>query len=285
MLNSSTKAILSTTLGHSKRQWYALLILLILGNAPGSASDDDASVKLYVPFATQPPATLRTQVQRLLNESIHAPNKVIAVTEWSEYLRAVRTGSPGLYLAAPHFVSWLVHRHDATPLARFDEMLSYTVLSRAGDHGLFDLSDLSGRVVCTQPSMNLDFLMVSNIAADEADSITIAVTRSIAQRLRDRDQRCDAFTVSNHLASEVEESDAGEFVRLTQSKQWPQYALVVIDPSSDKPKQPMVSTAVAVALLKLLQPQIAHEAQEQSVVPAARSDYPLDLSNMLLPYW
>ncbi len=252
--------------------------------------DQADSVKLFLPFTV--PATDQGE-QHLLDDLLATtvdkstdPPILLPVDEWNAYLLAVRDGAPGVFLAAPHFAAWLIHEHDFSPIARINDTLSYTVMSRAHDHQLFSVRDLAGRVVCTQPRLSLDFVMASNLLPANSKPMQLAVTRSIAERLANRDERCAAFAVSERLAREVEASSPGEFVRLYQSKLWPQYALLINNELANAPGYEQIRDALLEpAMQQWLAAAVGHEISSSEFVSASAADYPPELRNLLIEYW
>lgn len=267
------------------------LLLFALTCAAWHPTQAEPAFVLYAPFAESKLRPLTTALAQTLSESANSAQKVVAITDWSAYLVAVRDGTPGIFLVAPHFAAWLIHQHDFTPLARFNDSLSYAVMSRASDHRLFSVRDLRGQVVCTQPNLSLDFLMVSKLLPSSSDPLQIAITGSIAERFQSRDERCSAFAVSEHLAHKMEESSPGEFVRLNQSKQFPQYALVMGGSSraseleSSAEKKWVSQALLDPAVQPLLGAVVAHETGSIELVSTSATDYPAELRDLLIPYW
>lgn len=263
----------------------ALLLLTLSGEA-GSSTSNAPVLTLYVPFNETVSPSGASTLQQALLESANSAQEVDVVTDWNTYLMAIRDGASGVFLAAPHFAAWLIHEHDFSPIARINDTLSYTVMSRARDHQLFSVRDLAGRVVCTQPRLSLDFVMASNLLPADSKPMQLAVTRSIAERLANRDERCAAFAVSERLAREVEASSPGEFVRLYQSKQWPPYALLINKELANGAGYEQIRGALLEpAMQQWLADVVRHETNSVEFVSATAADYPPELRNLLIEYW
>ena len=147
------------------------------------------------------------------------------------------------------------------------------------------MSDLNGEQVCTQMPLSLDYLMVDQELKETAKTVIKAVTRSIEQRIVSRDIRCRGFTASKALASRLEQNNPNDYARLFQSKDWNNYAILVSKDLNSERLRALDDALSSAIISRALLSVIRHEISDTVMVTAAKQDYPLELSEMLNPYW
>ena len=267
---------------------FSCMILLSNAFITAAFSQEDKLANkpnFYLPYSSKLTSSIKATLESDLAELGAGLINIHTDQDWNEYLEKVRSGSSGIYLAAPHFAAWLIHQHQFTPLRRIKDSLNYSIISRQDDVEIFALSDLNGEQVCTQMPLSLDYLMVDQVLKETAKTVIKAVTRSIEQRIVSRDIRCRGFTASKALASRLEQNNPNDYARLFQSKDWNNYAILVSKDLNSERLRALDDALSSAIISRALLSVIRHEISDTVMVTAAKQDYPLELSEMLNPYW
>ncbi|MEO0367692.1 MAG: hypothetical protein AAF197_02785 [Pseudomonadota bacterium] len=204
---------------------------------------------------------------------------------WQVYLNAIRVGRPGIYLAAPHFASWLVQQHDFKPIARFSEPLSYHLVTRQDDFWNFEVGDLAGKNVCTDHALNLDFLMLSDLFKERRGSAIKAVTWSLETRFKEDDPRCSAFVVPDNLLNKMVRKRPGYYVQLAATESFSHFALLTHPDISDAVVSQLADVVASEDAIQLISEINSAIEANAKIEPATKADYPRSYTQALDRYW
>ena len=255
------------------------LILFAVWNAAHS------EVPLHLPLQKEPHAAFFNTLEAQLSEHAETPITINGGDFWQLSLNAIRRGDKGLYWVAPHFASWLVHRHKFVPVAQLEGPLYYALVVRAERTDLFDLTDLAGSVVCTQHAMNMDSLFASRTLNPLPRSVQRAVTWSVGERLRTDDERCDALVISNTQWQEAQRQTPGQWIKLAQSQTTGNYSLVAHPELGEVDIAAIKTWVNDPANASLLNPLWHSISEDGAMKQEEQISIAEDALAPLLPYW
>lgn len=249
--------------------------------APTSGS----TTLFYLPYSTQVYPQLESSVEQALVESGLGSIAIESGDQWQLYLDAIRSGTPGIYWAAPHFSAWLVHNHEFIPMFKLKTPLEFSIIVRKDNFAIFALTDLSQRTVCTQHTANLDFIVASRLFEQRNIQPARAVTWRIAQNLADNDQRCDAFVVSNVLLERVLTDHPEHWIKLYTGATFVNYSLLAHPDTPQAIIEQLSSAMTAPGFVSTLGPLWQDFSHDGQLEPAKPADYSASLLEFLQPMW
>jgi hypothetical protein len=274
------------------------LLLFLLGSLTVAASNLHAeskskpasqakikSIPFYLPIdKTQFPGLIE-KIEKVLSVAGLGHLKITTTSYWHPYQNGIRQGRMGIYLAAPHFASWLINQHQFNTELKLAGSLRYVIAVRRADTSIFEVNDLVNKTVCTSAIMDLSFLLATESTPHSLLSAKTRRVESVVEQMRLNSRKCNAFSLSEHLFLEIAAEQPFKFIGLKQSAEFSNYAYLV---------HPDVSQQTSAALTKFLKnKEVAqillpiHQlfAAEPRLVRARPNHYPRSQLSPLLQYW
>ncbi len=256
--------------------------------ADQSNPEPSGSLPLYIPVSGEDFPNLSRDLNIALAQAGLSHYRAQTTDYWHQYQQGLRMGRKGIYLAAPHFASWAIHQHSFVPVLKLEDDISYVVAARRRDLSVFEMADLNGRNVCVQPGLNLDFLLISGAFTNPLHSARTRTFSNVAKliekeaAINETPQECAAFATTNHVFQAYNKKYPERLIRLQQSINYPPYVWVA---------QPEVVSAKLSQFLRsseavdILTPALKRFSNGDRLNPAAADDYPVNLSELLEPFW
>jgi len=242
-------------------------------------------IPFYLPISeSQFPEIIR-QLETALSDAGLNHLKLATTDYWHPYQNGIRQGRLGIYLAAPHFTSWLIHKYEFTPKLKLAGPLRYVIAARRADTNIFEVNDLANQTVCTNATMDLSFLLVKESMPDSVLSPKTIRVESVVEKMRLDDSRCNAFSLSEHLFQTLAADQPFKFIRLKQSDEFSNYAYVVHPNVSQQTSAALTKLLTNKAITKILRPMHQLFAIEPRVVSAKEDHYPKSNMSQLQKYW
>ena len=273
--------------GKKSTSTVCLLVLWIMGiNSHSYAVEPQTSTPLYLPIHSQQyPELVQTLSAELIKSGL-GNIELRTADYWSRYKQGIRKGQPGVFFAAPHFSAWAIHQHQFIPLLRLNQPLKFVIASRTTDSHYFEINDLNKQKVCTQNTLNLDYLLVIKAFNSSLQSANIEVMPSVIAQLEHTNSACAAFVMSDHHFIQQELQKPNTLIRLYQGQTFNNYAFIA-HPSINEKTQTKIRAFLRQSKIQtLLRPMFAHTANNTTnLVTAKTEDYPLSYTSVLKPYW
>jgi len=260
-----------------------LLIATIACLSLASVAQDNAKTSIFIPVSKTDFPSLKSDLDQAMAAAGLKEYEVQTTDFWHRYQQGLRHGRPGIYLAAPHYASWAIDRHQFTPILRLEDDISYVVAARRRDISIFEIDDLNDRVVCSQPGLNLDFLLITNAFTNPLHSAQTESVSDVVNQIVDHKSSCNAFVISNHLFLSYDRANPEQLIRVQQSQVYPPYAwLAHPDVHADE----LVNFLKSDSALAILAPVLQQFSEGSQLLRAKSSDYPRSLgAKTLAPYW
>lgn len=204
---------------------------------------------------------------------------------WLPYQQGIRQGRLGVYFVAPHFTSWLTHRHQFTPALKLAGKLQYVIAARQRDSHIFEIRDLANKRVCTRETLNLGFLLVREAMKQSLLPAKVEHVQSVILDMKNNNKTCDAFSLSEHLFVEISNTAPFEYIRLQQSDRYSNYAYVFHPAILPDTKIALENFLNSSSVQTILRPMYRLFAKEPIVLRGEVGDYPRSYLKLLQPYW
>lgn len=246
---------------------------------------DSQEIALYLPYHSSQFPELAMKLDAALNRAELAQIKTKSTDYWHPYQQGLRQGRTGIYLAAPHFTAWAINKHKFAPLLRLPDRLKYVIASRSDDAHLFEVNDLAGRSVCSQNSVNLDFMLVRTAFGNSFLAAQNKVVNSVARAMQYDNQNCDAFSVSEHLFKRFNLESPYRFIRLQQGNEYNNYAFVAHPGITKNLRMSLKKFLRSPDAQTVLKPLLKQFSNKTNLVPIKPTDYPNTYLKPLELYW
>lgn len=278
---------------------------VVSAQAPITTAPSAPTIAVYLPTVEPQHADLINQLQSLWKNFLlsHSASVVTAtdiqfrwVSDWHNYQQGVRLGRPGLYLTAPHFAAWLIHRHQFVPRMRLNSPISFVVAARRNDAQIFEINDLARRNVCAPQPLNLDYLLVNSAFDQPMLSAEIKIIRSVFSLMRKGGGgeashgavQCRGFALNHRQFAMLESQLPEHYIRLHQSREFSNYATVI--DAQVNAKYPRLGNLFDTFLREeetqtVLAPVLAQLAEIPVWVDASKEDYPSSYFEPLQRFW
>jgi hypothetical protein len=256
------------------------LLLCINSNAIAQQN-----LPFYLPVSSEQFPAIAAQLEEQLAIAGLDNIEVITADYWHTYQQAIRNGRPGIYFAAPHFLAWSIHQHNFQPLLRIAEALTYVIASRRSNSNVFEINDLNQMTICTQRALNLDYLLVNTAFDNPMHSAKTRPVWSVINEMKTSQNRCAAFSISDHLFVEMELATPGKFIRLHQGEVLANFGFALHPSLIEKYASKIMELLQAEPVRSLLRPMYRQTANKANLVTASIEDYPIDYMAPLVTYW
>jgi hypothetical protein len=245
----------------------------------------EQEIPFYLPISNTQFPGLVSQLEIALTDAGLGHLKLTTTDYWHPYQNGIRQGRLGIYLAAPHFASWLIHKYEFKPNLKLDGPLRYVITARRADTNLFEINDLANQTVCTSASMDLSFLLVKEAMPQSLLSPKTIRVESVVEKMRSDDSRCNAFSLSEHLYLMLAADQPFKFISLKQSAEFSNYAYVLHPSVSQQTHSELTKLLSNKAVTKILRPMHQLFAAEPRIVRAKENHYPKSDMSPLQKYW
>lgn len=276
-----------------------------LAEVSGANATNAPPIAVYLPLVDPQHADIATQLQTLWQNFLdgHRSNDpaqpVVAlrwINDWHNYQQGVRLGRAGVYLAPPHFAAWLIHRHRFVPRMRLSSPLSFVIAARRNDAQIFEVNDLARRSVCAPQPLNLDYLLVNRAFDQPMLSAEIRIIPSVFTLMRNgggvevanNRVQCRGFALNHRQFAMLEHQLPDHYIRLHQSPEFTNYAIVVNAAINANPAQ---FADLFEAFLRsedtqtVLAPVLTQLAENPLWIDASKVDYPSSYFEPLQRFW
>ena len=266
--------------------WLAILTGLSYSTVSfAQANNTNTALRLFLPIRSEDFPQLIETMEGKFSEYGFDNIKVATADDWHNFQQGLRHGRTGVYLAPPHFAAWAIEKHNFLPLLRISKPLTYAISTTRSDLSLFEVNDLAGRTVCTSNPLNMDYLLVNQALQKSIRSAKIKIVDSVEQQMRLANTTCAAFSVSLHIFDKFAIDQPDRWIRLLQSEQLNNYALVAhpnISPNQLTRVRKYLSSDRG---QKLMSPIVKLFADGARLIPARNEDYPATYTQSLSRYW
>ena len=245
---------------------------------------DQEKIPFYLPISSVDYPNLKHRLDAALFEAGLGQFSTQTTDYWHSYQQGLKLGRLGIYLAAPHFVAWANHQHDFRPLLKLESNTQYVLASRSRDIDLFEVDDLNDRPVCTQASLNLDFILLNQAFSNPLYSAKNIIVSNVAKEISSNNRNCHAFTIANHLFLKHNLAHPESLIRLQQGQAWPPYAWVM-HPQLESHTKAMSKFLVSEKTLKILRPILRSFSEGEKILHTETRDYPPSIAAPLVTYW
>jgi len=278
---------------HSKMTKYCLVGLIVVWLSGSSvplvaqiaSSLPNNTLNLYLPVKKDAVASHQDHLKKALSNKGLGDIQVRFADHWQNYQQALRTGKPGIYLAAPHFSAWAISRHNFKPLVRLREPLRYAIATHRSDASIFEINDLAGRSVCTQKPLNIDYLLIGQAFENKILSATPISVASVVGEMRAKQSHCDAFALSDHHLETLARELPNKYIRLYQSPSYNNYVFLTHPRVNPVIQNKLEEFLLDPAHQQVLQPILTLFAGNPRLVKSKARDYPQGYLKQLTPYW
>lgn len=270
-----------------KRNVFPFLLLIIaqLLLAQSNARASTEEVDLLLPFEDDQIDPIKDRLMAGLQMLDTNDINIIGSDHWHRYQQGLRAGRKGIYLAPPHFAAWAIKHYNFEPIARLAQPLSYVIATRRDDSSLFEINDLDDKNVCSSKPLNIDYLLINQAFEDTFSSANIVIVGSVESAMREQDEKCTGFSISNHLFDQLSLEFPNRFIRLSQSQRYNNYVFIahpeipalILEKFND-----YITSNNSKSLLATLYGELA---ENPDLVPAKKTDYPKNYWQQLEPYW
>ena len=226
-----------------------------------------------------------TQLEQELANAGFGNVEVVTADYWHTYQQSIRKGRPGIYFAAPHFLAWTLHQHNFQPLLKLAEPLKYVIASRRNNSNVFEVNDLNKKTVCTQRALNLDYLLVNAAFDNPMHSAKTWPVWSVLEEMKKVQNRCTAFSISDHHFVELELAAPDNFIRLQQGEIFPNFGFAIHPSLVEKYAKKLTEFLQRKSTYDLLRPMYRQTASKAYLVTASIEDYPIGYTEALATYW
>ncbi len=262
-----------------------ILIFLCLNLCSNVAlSQIQSKIPFYIPVNSNDYPKLKHKLDAALFKVGLGQFATQTTDYWHTYRQGIKQGRIGVYLAAPHFVAWVTNKHNFTPLLKLESNAQYVLASRSTDINLFEVDDLNNRPVCTQSSLNLDFILVNQAFTNPLYSAQVKIVSDVAKEINRDNKDCHAFSIANHLFIKHNLAHPESLIRLQQGPSWPPYAWV-LHPELDSHKQVLIKFLRSETALEILSPIIQTFSEGNRILNTIKEDYPAKVTKPLDKYW
>jgi hypothetical protein len=242
-------------------------------------------IPFYLPISKAQFPELITQLKTALSDAGLGHLKIATTDYWHPYQNGIRQGRLGIYLAAPHFTSWLIHKYQFKPQRKLAGPLRYVIVTRQADTNIFEINDLANQTVCTDATMDLSFLLVKESMPRSVLSPKTIQVESVVEKMHSDDRRCNAFSVSEHLLLMLAADQPFKFISLKQSEEFANYAYVTHPDVSQQTNAALNKLLTNKAIVKILRPMYQLFTTEPRLVHAKATHYPKSSMSLLQRYW
>ncbi len=263
----------------------ALVIALLLHQQVAFAQTSVQKLPLYLPYSSSALPELATELDNSLNKAGIDYLKIHTADYWHPYQQGLRRGRLGIYFAAPHFVSWAIHKHQFTPFLRLTEPLKYVIAARREDAHIFEVNDLADRSICAQKAVNLDFLLATSALDNTLLSAHNKSVNSVPDAMKYDNQNCHAFAVSDHILRQFNLDSPERFIRLKQGSEYTNYAFVAHPSVPQSQLEQLTALLQTKEIRMILAPLTKQYSSKTKLVPTQKDDYPFDFTKPLKIYW
>ena len=259
-----------------------------------TSQSDKLEIPFYLPITQEQFPGLTDKLESALKMASHKNAKLsmlrLRTTDyWHPYQHGIRQGRPAIYFAAPHFASWLVNNHSFEPTLRLSGTIRYVIAVRRSDSHIFEVSDLANKTICTQETMSLSFLLAGGTTgASKKRSLLPAKTlpvRSVVKEMQVNSERCDAFSLSEHVFRQFSAQLPFQFIRLQQSREFSNYSYLLHPSISPATKSALRAFLVSKKVAAILQPMYRLFAKQATILSGEPNHYPPSQMLLLQPYW
>lgn len=264
---------------------YSLLLCLALLIAPLNVIASTQSLNFYLPVHSSQFTENISQFQAALKQAGFDTIHVKTADFWPEYQQSIRKGHLGIYFAAPHFSSWAIHNHSFQPLLKLKEPLKYVIASEQDDKNIFETRDLIGKKICTQHALNLDYLLISRVFQKNLQSAQPHIVQSVFEEAQKKITHCDAFSISEHFFSTLEQQSPNRYIRLAQTPFINNYSFIIHPSVNKKYSADLTRFLRKKEVNNILSPILKLSSKDPSLVTASKQDYPKTLHHSLNKYW
>ncbi|RBP49634.1 phosphate/phosphite/phosphonate ABC transporter substrate-binding protein [Arenicella xantha] len=250
-----------------------------------TAQQQTTDIPLYLPYQSSQYPELALKLDSALAEAGLGQFKTVTTDYWHPYQQGIRQGRIGVYLAAPHYTAWALHKHRFIPFLRLPNSLQYVIATRHADSQYFEVNDLAGQNICSQRAVNLDFLLVQQAFDQPLKTASNKFVNSVASAMQYDNQNCAAFAVTEHTFKRFNTAEPDRFIRLLQGPEYRNYAFIahpdIARDTAIKLKR-FLRSATAITILT---PLLKQFSSSPSLLPVRRADYPKSYLSILAPYW
>lgn len=242
-------------------------------------------ISLYLPILADQHKRLLSQLRVALDQARLTVIKIRTAENWLQYQQAIRAGKRGVFFTAPHYAAWSLHENQFRPLLRLNKPIKYVIAVERAKDNFFEINDLANSQICTQRALNLDYLLVNNAFQNRLLSATQKTVWSVTQAMQDEQSECDAYSISDHIFAQFERDQPNKFIRLKQGKTFNNYAFIAHPRISSRIRNKLSAFLLADKNLELLTPLYEMYAEQSTLIPANKDDYPPSYLDTLRPYW
>ena len=204
---------------------------------------------------------------------------------WHEYQQNIKNGRLGLYLAPPHFASWAINKHNFIPLMRVAEPLSFVIAAKKSQPEIFELNDLIDRTVCSQPPLNLDYLLSIEAFAKLLGSSNNKFIKHVDLEMQTQQSDCYGYIISNHIVRRFQLAGNDDYIRLYQGKTYNNYVLIAHPEINTKMLERFKHYLIQADTQKLLKPIFNLYANDTKLISSQKEDYPISYIGPLNLHW
>ena len=243
------------------------------------------NVSLYLPIPDQGHGQMIADLRNALDQAQLSFIKIKTAEHWIQYQQAIHDGKPGVYLTAPHYAAWLIHKGQFRPLLRLAKPIKFVIAVERAKTNFFEIDDLANRQICTQRALNLDYLLVNSVFQNRLLSASEKQVWSVVDEMRDKTAACDAYAISDHSFLMLEREQPNEFVRLQQGKPYSNYVFIAHPTINVELTNKLRRVLLAKPTLKILTPLYAIYTDQRKLVDAKTKDYPPSYADILKQFW
>jgi len=258
----------------------SIAVLTDLLVSPPPVFGQSVSIPLYLPYSSSALPNLQKELDTLLQRADSNRFKVQSADYWHPYQQGLRHGRVGVYLAAPHFASWAIHKHQFVPIS-----LKFVIAARKDDARFFEINDLANHSICAQKAVNLDFLLVKSALSNPLLSANNKSVNSVSDAMKYDNENCHAFAVSDHLFQKFNLESPDRFIRLQQGQQFNNYVFIAHPEVSQDHIERLTVALKSEEVRHSLAPLYEEFSTQTKLIPAAISEYPLTYTSALKAYW
>jgi hypothetical protein len=221
-----------------------------------------------------------------ISENAHLKKLELITTDYRHpYQNGIRQGRLGVYFAEPHFASWLVNVHGFETLLHLSGFQQYVIVVKTSDTDLFELNDLATKTICTGSSMDMSFLMVSNSMRHNLQPVKVRQVKEVAKEMKRINQKCDGFSLSEHVFSQITTQAPFEFIRLKQSSEFSNYAYLIHPDVPRETKKNLRELLLSQKMQEIFRPVYRHFTKDPILLKGKSENYPPAQMQPLQAYW
>jgi len=260
-------------------------VLVVFSQSAIAQSGSSDPTILYLPAASSTYGKLANELEAALKAESVNHITVRNGDFWHPYQQGLREGRKAIYFAQPHFAAWAMTKHNFTPIYKLHGRLKYVLAAKRVDDTIFEVQDLSGKVICREAGLNLGTVWLNDVLSNNQITARSKELPSVEHVMAKQTLDCDAFVINDYAYDRINQQQRSRFIRLAQSPIYSHNAFIAHPEISPEQVSLIDKALKSKGVKRVLKPYFTSLSKWQNLLPVKEDDYGARDIELLTTYW